>query len=310
MKILVMFLSLTVIMSLPLTACNIESYDEGYEVGFQQGYEEGWEKGFQAGKEESAATVASLPQPIESTDKSRYTEDEICASIWNRLPYELPDEYEIEQFDVETRTAEYLSNKKWKFEVYGSGEDRITAPKTTEEKSDVLWIERIKEKVITYDLRLQADFFESGGILEITQIDKLNKQSSLETVSETTLHARLEVTYLIDETDGARYFFEGEVLNIGSIPLHDVTIRTMWSEFDIYKDNGEIVLVKEAPIYTEIMVGEPYAGYILPSETAHFKIDFLDKRDLMWDIEFLSSSGNIIPFEFSEELLDRWLRGL
>jgi len=276
-----------------LIGCGTAKYEEGYETGFQQGYDKGWQEGFQAGVEEASAEI---------TKDSRFTEEEICAKIWAKLPYELPDDYRIEQFDIKTRTAEYADDKKWKFEVYGSGEERITEPKTTEEKSEILWIERIKERVITYDLILQADYFESSGLLEITQIEELNKQSSLVTVSETPLQAKLLVKWYRVEYAGWDYHFEGQAINIGAIPLYDVRLKIEWHEFD----TEQIVLTHEIPVYIAKIYGEQYAGLIPPEYNAHFEIAFKDKRDLGFDnMEFLTSSGEIIPHEVDFEFLKK-----
>ncbi|MFC1931492.1 hypothetical protein ACFLXJ_04770 [Chloroflexota bacterium] len=272
-----------------LVSCGTAKHEEAYEAGFQAGQEE-------------AVSQESLSQTTNIADKSRYTEEEICATIWNKLPYELPDEYKIEQFDFESRTAEYLGNNKWKFEVYGSGEDRITVPKITEEKSDVLWIERAQEIVTTYDLRLQADFFERGGILEIAQIEKLNKQSS-SIVSETTIQATLLIMWDKVERDGWRHQYEGQVRNISPISLSDVYLKIEWYEIG----SKEIVLTHEIPVYTREIYGEQYAGLIPPEGTAHFKVAFNDKRILGFggDIEFFTPSGEIIPHLWDFEFLKK-----
>ncbi len=275
-----------------LTSCGTAKYEEGYEAGFQQGYDKGYQEGFQLGKEET----------IKSSETSKYSREEICVRIWNKLPYELPNDYKIEQFDKETRTAEYLGDKRWRFEVYGAGEERIMASNITEEKSDVLWVEKVEEKVSTYNLKLQGDYFESSGILEVTQIDKLNEQISFETVSETILQAQLLVMWYILQQDGWDYHYEGEVQNIGPIPLSDVSLRINWYEYD----SNETVLTQEIPVYIAKIYGEQYAGLIPPQYAAHFKIDFQEKRRVGFgDMEFLSSSGEIIPHEIDFEFLKK-----
>ena len=280
------------LVALFLISCGNAKYEEGYEAGFQQGYDKGYQEGFQVGKEES----------VKASETSKYTREEICVRIWDKLPYELPNDYKIEQFDKETRTAEYLGDKQWKFEVHGTGEERIAASNTTEEKSDILWIEKVEEKVTTYDLKLQGDFFESSGIFEVTQIDKLNEQTSFETVSETILQAQLLVEWYRVEHDGWDHHFEGQVINIGSIPLHDVSLKIEWYEFG----SEQTVLTHEIPVYIAIIYGEQYAGLIPPEFDAHFDIKFKDKRSLgLNNMEFLTPSGEVIPYEVDFEFLKK-----
>ena len=288
-------------------SCGTAKYDEGYGAGFQEGYDKGYQEGFQAGEEEAAATVTSLPQITESTDKSPYyTAEEICASIWNRLPSELPDEYEMEQFDIGKRTAEYLGNSKWSFKVSGSGEDRIIMPGYIEEKSDVLWIERTKEIVTKYELELQAVYYEKNGMLEITRIEKSNEQAQVKMTSETPRHAKLMVMWYESEQAGQSCYLEGQVKNIGSIPLDNVTIEVKVE--DLWTD--EIIRVIQAPVYTDIFFGEQMPGLIRPSELAKFSITFTERRDVYFgSFDFFSSSGETIRFQYDEEF-EKKLLGL
>ena len=106
MNALLIILSLTVVLFLPLTACSTESYGEGYNVGFEQGYSKGWQEGYEKGLEE--ASVPSQVQTPSSTTKPTTTLGKITLAdaeyILNLLPL-LPT-----TFDKVDAASEGMSN--------------------------------------------------------------------------------------------------------------------------------------------------------------------------------------------------------
>ena len=62
MRVLLLLLILTVTVSLSLTACDTESYGEGYNKGFEEGYSKGWQEGYNEGVEK----VASVPSQTQT----------------------------------------------------------------------------------------------------------------------------------------------------------------------------------------------------------------------------------------------------
>ena len=139
-------------------------------------------------------------------------------------------------------------------------------------------------------------------MLEITQIEELNRQSSLETVSENKLQAKLLVEWYRSERDGWDYHLEGNVRNIGPIPLNSVYAGIEWKELD----SGQTVITQKIPVYVHKIGGKQYAGFLPPDYTAHFEIAFKDKRLLSFDeLVFLTPSGEIIPYEIDFEFLKK-----
>ncbi len=96
MKVVLFLLTLTVTLSLPLTACSSESYGEGYNKGFEEGYSKGWQEGYNEGVEKETS-VPSQTQIPSSPAKTALSLGELTLEdadyILNLLPF-LPATFE------------------------------------------------------------------------------------------------------------------------------------------------------------------------------------------------------------------------
>lgn len=121
-------------------------------------------------------------------DNPDYSEEEVCALIWAKLPAEVGRGYSKADFYSNTRAATYQGDGKWLFEVSGlitesfiefGGEERT---RTREYKPKDRWdnpfsykpIEVIEQQyrdvIERYRLKLKANFYEKTGIVEVMGI--------------------------------------------------------------------------------------------------------------------------------------------
>ena len=115
---------------------------------------------------------------LRAFDNPDYSEEEVCALIWDRLPNEL-EEYYMARFVSNTRKATYQGDGKWLFEVSGSdarsfseygGETRrrmeiIDREVYFRSEEQYRWVYEI------YALKLKANFYERTGIVEVIGIN-------------------------------------------------------------------------------------------------------------------------------------------
>ncbi|MFC2018978.1 hypothetical protein ACFLU4_03370 [Chloroflexota bacterium] len=235
--------------------------------------------------------VPSPPPPdttpiTPATDEPSLSSDEACARVWAKLPDKLADKYTKAQFKRDTRSARYLGDSKWKFEVLGFVEIREPLPETLKQKADDSWVSLQSESVTTGELRLTADFYERTGIVEISGVEEFNVQTSTET-DETPVYPKLQLLWIRATYADMYYEMEGAVLNIGRVPLHDVE-----AEIANFDPSNTLISTYKEPLDSDT-VGV--------SETARFKIKFEETRtDIHYKIRFLTPSGDLIEYERKE----------
>jgi len=235
--------------------------------------------------------VPSPPPPdttltTPATDEPILSSDEVCARVWAKLPDDLEGNYTKVQLKRDTRSARYLGDHKWKFEVLGFVETREQLPETLKQKPDDSWISLQSESVSTCELRLTADFYERNGTVEISGVEEFNVQTSTET-DETPVYPKLQLLWVRATYADMYYEMEGSVLNVGRVPVHDVEAEI--ANFDT--SNTLISTYKGALIPDTIDV----------SETARFNIKFeLNRKDIHYKIRFLTPSGDSIEYEKKE----------
>ena len=123
---------------------------------------------------------------LKAFDNPDYSEEEVCALIWDRLPNEL-EEYYMARFVSNTRKATDQGDGKLLFEVSGSDKRSFreyggeTRPKIYLEpysshlgsnpfnpiiqENQSRWVSKI------YELKLYANFYERTGIVEVIGIN-------------------------------------------------------------------------------------------------------------------------------------------
>lgn len=227
------------------------------------------------------------PQPA-PVDTPSFSQDEVYAYIWSRLPDDLPGGYAKTQFSPDTRLATYQGNKKWQFEVLGSGEIIESLPTQIYKEPDSFsWFEQTEEEITTYEIRLTADFYEKTKVVEILDIEKFNIKTE-NRVSKVPVFPELLVHWVTSTYYGSSYHFEGEVTNVGKMPLRNVEV-----EIDDFDSENNLVLTQRTPLYPDIIdVGE----------RAHFYLRYRERIDLRYyNYRFILPSGEEISYRVEPE---------
>ncbi len=124
-----------------------------------------------------APTPAPSPLPA-TTDEPRWTVEEACAYVSNRLPSKLPSVFKKAEVFVVERSCFYEGDGKWLFTALLSALETGTERKFdyyTPEGKVVIGGRYFYRTVIkTYDLAVEGNYFEKIGVVEITYIDQLN----------------------------------------------------------------------------------------------------------------------------------------
>ncbi len=227
------------------------------------------------------------PQPA-PVDNPSFSRDEVRAYVWLRLPNDLPGGYAKTQFSPDTRLATYQGNKKWKFEVLGSGEIIVPLPtQIYKETNSFSWVEQTEEEITTYEMRLTVVFYEKMKVVEILDIEKFNIKTENK-VSKISIYPELLVHWVIATYSGSSYHFEGSVTNVGKMPLQNAEV-----EITDYDSEDNLILTQRTPLYPDtIGVGE----------MAHFNLRYRERIDLRYyDYRFILSSGEEIFYRVEPE---------
>ena len=92
-------------------------------------------------------------------------------------------------------------------------------------------------KVVTDDLLLRAEYFETTGALNILSIEKTGETETRKIVSEVSVIAsKLKVNWISGYTMGYGFRVEGSVNNIGILPLENILF-----EVNYYDTGGNLI---------------------------------------------------------------------
>lgn len=171
----------------------------------------------------STATETAEPASTTPPDLPSISYEEMAAALWNKLPETLPDGYSKSQLDAGTASVTYQGQGKWTYSVQGSVRQIHNLPYRDYEKTPDYWVRNYSQSITTYELLLEANYYEKTGTFTIPGIKKSVEKTSTETIDETFIQARkLKINWLAGSTTGYGFSVEGSVKNIGILPLENV----------------------------------------------------------------------------------------
>jgi hypothetical protein len=169
------------------------------------------------------ATVITPPPSVQAPDTPKIPKEELLPLLWDKLPDDLPQGYHKTSLQPETADAMYQGDGKWDYSISGNVSRSSTLPQKYVEQSPDEWVEEHSVKVVTDDLLLQAEYFESTDALNILSVDKTGETETTKIISDVPVIAyKLKVNWIAGSTTGYGYRVEGSVKNIGILPLENV----------------------------------------------------------------------------------------
>jgi hypothetical protein len=236
-------------------------------------------------------------EPTPESDISEISEEEMAAIIWNRLPSSLPDGYTKSQFISETGKATYIKDGKWEFQLSGSGSNSKSLPQKNYEKTPGQWYVNNSKEITTYSLMLTANYYEETSTLDIQGIRKFDEKTTVETIhEEPVLGKGVKVNNIGGgNVGGFTIHFEGNVTNIGVVPLENVMI-----EFILFDVKGNLMGTEQTTLTpSKINPGEK-ATFVLEIEQKPVISEIGEHGEYnlgTYNYRFLLSSGEELYFE-------------
>jgi hypothetical protein len=169
-------------------------------------------------------TSAAAPStsPVSTSNTPTTPSAALMARLWDKVPDTLPQGYQKSSLYPETGTAVYKGDGKWEYSASGNVSRTSTVPSRYAEKSPDQWVEEHLQKVVTYQLSLQAEYFEATDTLNILNIDRSEDVETVVKTSEVPIIAyKLKVNWIAGSSTGYGYRVEGSVKNIGILPLEN-----------------------------------------------------------------------------------------
>ena len=174
----------------------------------------------------SVTNTAAQIKPVAQEDIPKISVREMAASIWNKLPDQLINDYKKSQFSSPTNKAAYEGNGKWVFQTSGTSSKSSLLPGRKYEKSPGYWVESLAQEVTTTKLLLTANYDEKTGTLEILSIEKSDEETKTETIYEKRIVGEgLKINWITASTTGLNVYIECSVRNIGIVPLENVIMQ-------------------------------------------------------------------------------------
>jgi hypothetical protein len=205
--------------------------------------------------ETGAASASASPtsEPIQTTETPTTPSRELLALLWDTLPDSLPQGYKKTDLHPETGNATYIGEGKWGYSISGNvSRSSSLSPEYVERAPDD-WIQVRSNKVVTDDLLLQAEYFETTGALNILRIEKTGETETRKIISEVPITAnKLKVNWISGYTMGYGFRVEGSVKNVGILPLENILF-----EVNYYDTGGKLITTDNITISpAEINIGE------------------------------------------------------
>ena len=228
-------------------------------------------------------TTSELPTSEVNQDLPGYSKEEIFSLILNCLPGILPNDYTIEQFATNTKSAQYIGEGKWDFSILGSGSDKVRMPEEKTIISDAIWTYYRKEQETKFDLRLAANYYEDMNLCEIQSIEKYNVVTETTIISERQIRAELLVYLIqIDKVSAYHNIVRFNVRNTSKIPIKGIRMQISYNS-------------PKAVNYEK----EVYEGTLNFDQTAILKIEFEDilNYPIPDEYHFFTKSGEPIYYQ-------------
>jgi hypothetical protein len=240
----------------------------------------------------TAASYTPLPTTTQPPDTPKFSKDETTALIWSKLPSDLQPNFQKTQFKAESGNASYTGNGKWQYQITGETRATELLPTRIFELTPGYWVENHSQQVTTRNLLISADYFENTGILNLQPVQITSENTSIETLSQTSIIAqKLKLNWISGSTTGYDFRVEGSVTNTGIVALQNVIF-----EVTTYDSQGKYLRTDNLTMTpAKIDIGQ-LTGFCLIVPGANLKQSSSGSFGY-YDYRFLTSAGKQITVQ-------------